>query len=690
VSFVIEPLENLNQSLDHPLPGDVQGDSQVKCRELSRKYIVNRLNYINFTDGSITVNLKHVKYDNIISVKVKPQPCLDGYLDCLWGETSIPAQKLKSYQYKNIIIPDKQKLILVEAELQSMSEAGIRFYLPEVCHEISSRRITRHNCEGINVQLIQNGAIYNGNLLDFNAVSFKIAVVSVPPQTFQWINREASTSVILSDGNQTLFTGECRILKQTSDQKQRLFVLEPLYNQIKRFKSKKFRSERQELLPSPNIIFNHPLTKKSTELKVVKISGSGFSVEEEESRAVLLAGMIIPELELSFAHSFTIRLKAQVVYSSINTKGSDKSCVICGLAIIDMDIQAHVKLLSLLQQANDSHSYLCNKVDVAELWNFFFESGFVYPQKYMYIKSNKEKFMQIYKNLYTQNPSIARHFIYQDNGTIHGHMAMIRYYENTWLIHHHAARKSETNRAGLSVLNQLSRSIIDCHGLYSAHMNFLVCYFRPDNKFPNRIFGGVAKHLNDPKACSIDVFAYYRFRPTFEQRWRMCGPWELLKTQPDDLVEMQNYYEFKSGGLMINALDLEPYASFGEKLSEEYQDLGFTRERHLYSLKKNGELKAVFILNKSNIGLNMSELTNCIKIIILEPCDLSQNDLNMLLSLLSTKYEQEEVAVLIYPVNYLDQQNIAYDKLYKMFIINTMYSDEYFDYLNKYFRFVKT
>ena len=51
-----------------------------------------------------------------------------------------------------------------------------------------------------------------------------------------------------------------------------------------------------------------------TNLKIVDLSGSGFSVKEDENNAVLLPGMILPEPELSFSNSFNVRCKAQVVY----------------------------------------------------------------------------------------------------------------------------------------------------------------------------------------------------------------------------------------------------------------------------------------------------------------------------------------------------------------------------------------
>ena len=118
-------------------------------------------------------------------------------------------------------------------------------------------------------------------------------------------------------------------------------------------------------------------------LKVVDLSGSGFSVEEDEKVALLLPGMIVPELELFFADSYTSKCKAQVVYRKICDDEDKGVWVKCGLAILDMSVDDNVRLLSLLHQAHDKRFYLCSTVDLDELWHFFFETGFIYPEKYV-------------------------------------------------------------------------------------------------------------------------------------------------------------------------------------------------------------------------------------------------------------------------------------------------------------------
>lgn len=661
--------------------GSENADTEEK-KAVSQKYLVNKLNYLNFQNSTILINLKHTKYNRVISLNARPNPCLGDRLDCIWTETTEIHRELKSYEFENFLITYGRKSLLVKSKLISINEKGISLRLPETCYEITSHKMARYSCENITVQLIQNSTSFSGFLVNFNVLCFHAEVAAVPPQTFQWINPESHVYIIFSNSVETIYSGNCKILNQTYSRKTRTFVLEPIKQRISRFKPKEFPSIRQQVTPSPDMVFRHPLTGKIVNLKVFDISGSGFSVKEDENDSVLLPGMIIPELELRLANTLKFQCKAQVVNRTF-CEPQEKSRVKCGLVILDMDIEDHVNLLGYMQQSRDSKSYLCTEVDMDVLWNFFFETGFIYPEKYAFIQANKEEIKETYRKLYTQNPNIARHFIYQDKGVILGHMAMLRFYENTWLVHHHAANTSASHAAGLVVLNQIGRFINDSHYLYSIHLNFLICYFRPENRFPNHVFGGGAKSIGDPKGCSIDPFAYFHYQKTSDHESDLPKLWELTEVKSEDLLDLASFYEEASGGLLIHALDLEPGINNYEGLSKVYQRLGFKRERNLYALKKDGGLKAVIMANISNIGLNMSDLTNCIKVIILDHDDFPANIFYSMLSLLSAKYVQERIPILLYPVNYAEKQSLSYEKIYNMWILSMEYTDHYFKYLKR-------
>jgi hypothetical protein len=154
-------------------------------------------------------------------------------------------------------------------------------------------------------------------------------------------------------------------------------------------------------------------------------------------------------------------------------------------------------------------------------------------------------------------------------------------------------------------------------------------------------------------------------------------------------LELEAFYEHVSAGLMLNALNLETDRVELNGLTEEYHRLGLTRERHLYSLKKNGDLKAVIMLNKADLGLNMSDLTNSMTVIVVDPVGLSKDTLQYTLSLLSAKYETAKIPVLLFPVSYAEDQSVAYERCYNLWVLSMQHTDYYFRYLKRLVKFIK-
>ena len=665
--------------------GDCSSDTG---KVVAKSHLVNRLNYLNFQDQSVLVGLRNLSYDNAITLRARPLPCAGERLDCAWAEVPSLRQLLKNYSFDHLLIPDGKKYLLVKPEVIGMSEEGISFTLPVSCREFHLRKIKRHASSGVAIELSQHGARFHGEVLDFTPVSLRTQAGGAAPETFYWINPETPLNLTLSAGESVLYSGACDILWQSSLRSSRTFVLRPVYQNMQRFKGKQYRNSRQRLIPSPNIVFEHPIIGRRVNLKVADLSGTGFSVEENEEDSVLMAGMIIPELKLSFAQGLSLRCKAQVVFRNPVADGAREGSVRCGVAILDMDIRDHVKLLSLLHQVVNQKSYVCTDVDLDDLWNFFFETGFIYPEKYAFFQANKEQIKQTYAKLYGENPHIARHFIYQDRGAILGHMAMVRFYRNSWLIHHHAARKTVTIKAGLAVLDQISHYLNELGNFYFAHLQFVYCYYRPENKFPNRVFGGFARQHRDPRVCSLDQFAYFHYRGGTTGTGGWPDSWELAQSSQFDRTELASFYGFASGGLMIEAFDLQPGTEGGDELAREYRRLGFKKESHCYSLRKEGSLKAFILANCTDAGFNMADLTNCVTLVVLDervPPDLVQRSLEQV----SRHYEGGEMPVLTYPVSYVQQNSLPCDKIYQLWILNLQYSDEYFKYCDELFRSVK-
>lgn len=664
-------------------------DRLEEGHKINRQHLVNILNYMNFQDRGILVKFKHKKYNTMLSLQVDPLPCLNDKLECSFFGSSDFLKQIRFYELLHLLISNDQKMIIVKPEIESISESRIHFILPKSCHELNFRKAPRYQSHDVSVELVQNGASFRGILIDFSYVSFSIRLFSEPGQSFQWINPKAAVTVIFKHLKDVVYSGTCHVTRQNQENETLQIVVAPVADEISRFQPKLFRSFQQKLVPAPNIVFHHPLTEKTISMGVTGLSCANLSCEENISGASLFTGLIIPELDIEFTPNFKIRCRAQVVKQHTENSVNQDLMIRWDISFIDMNIPEQVQLSNLLYQADNKKTHICNRLDMDALWKFFFDTGFFYPQKYSTIQINKEQFKAVYERLYNHHPEIAHHFVFQDKGIIYGHIAMIRFYEKTWLIHHHAAKRSILKNAGIVVLNQIGRYINDFSWLHSTHMRYVMCYYRPENKFPSRVFGGFANNLKNPGRCSIDDLAYCHFpeikstAEEIESRLKNSNA-SIENASPDDLFALSVFYEGISGGLFLDALDLKPESINKNELGLKYRELNFKREKYLFSLKTDGCVKAVIMLTLSDIGLNLSNLTNCFHVITLDGESLSPVVLVSAVQLLAINHscaQMKTTPVLIYPQNYAQNKDLFQDKAYKVWIFNIRYSDQYFQYM---------
>jgi hypothetical protein len=356
-----------------------------------------------------------------------------------------------------------------------------------------------------------------------------------------------------------------------------------------------------------------------------------------------------------------------------------------GFAFLDMEMRDQLVLSSILHGRKYSNAYVCNKINPDELWSFFFDSGFVYPEKYLDIHDKKKLFKQTCEKLYSSNNDIARHFTYQERGVIHSHLSMIRFYERSWLIQHHISKPSAMRKLGLQVLEQAGAYINDFHSLSSTNMDYVMCYYRGNNRFPSRVFGGCAESIRDKKACSIDSFAYTLMKLD-EGRAEPAATVRVSESTLEDLEELEMFYEHYSGGLMVKALSLEPKAG-GGTIARDFARIGFHRERRIFSLFKEDSLKAVLMVNVSDLGLNLSNLTNCIHTFIIDSEGLQETDLRAAYRQLSSFYDKgSQVPILLYPAPAAAEMAVPFKRTYNIWILSMQHTESYFAFINRLFR----
>jgi len=647
--------------------------------------LINRLNHSNFQGEPVLVTLKHRMYGHSLALYAQPQPCFDELLECHWLDQECDDQRFRNYDLVRMVMTDGRRSVQIEPNLINMDAHQITCRLPSEALESASRETRRYRGCNIQIQLTSNGATFPGELIDYTGFSFRVRIRAEAPLSFDWINRVVPVNVTMLHDGAAVFSGDCQVIRQGEGHETRDFVLKPNRDAMQRFKAKEFRPERRELIPNPSLVFQHPLTGKTVTLKVNDLSGTGFGVIEQLAEAVLLPGMILPKVGIHFTNRIHLVCKAQVIHRKV-----EGHHVYSGLGILDIDIQDHLDLVGLLYQAKDPDTLIANRVDLDALWDFFFETGFIYPKKYRQLLENKEAFKQTYRKLYEGNPTIARHFTHMDHGQIQGHVATLRLYEKTWIIHHHAALPN-SNKAGLVVMGRMTEFINDVYSLRASNFLYASGFYRADNKFPVRFFGGFSKKMNNPAVCSVDPYAFFHFEATPpDADWQSDGKWQLAPTSVADLEELNGFYQQASGGGMsLAATDMLPESLKDGSLAGEYEKLGFKREIQRMSVRKNGQLKAVLAVNITDLGLNFSELSNAVHIYIVDGTGFAKKDLTQVLSLVAVECNLERYPAMVYPGEFLDKVGVPPDKIYNLMTVNLQHWDDYMRYTTDFLKRAK-
>lgn len=647
---------------------------------IDQKKLINIINHLHFTESPLFVLLKHPVYQSSLLVKAHPEPCLGSQLTCRWDESYFKF-KLESHHPLCLTIVYNPFMVIAPFNLLHWDNNSFTIQLPDKSYALNKRQSQRHACREVSAELTQSDFVVTGNLIDFSSTAFRIKTSSETHKHNCGFNPDAPVSVRLFSNNITLYSESCRCIRcQNFLERSKEIVFASESRHVSRFPAKKIRNPRQQINPPLTAVFDHPFIKKKIQRDIFDISSTGFSIRDNPDEEVFFPGMTIPRLSIHIAGISIADCMAQIIYRRV-----EENDIQYGFAILDMDIHSYSRISHVIGSNSDPKISISIEVETEALWEFFFQTGFIYPEKYGFCHGHRKAFIETYRKLYQENPDIARHIIYKKNGQIYGHISMIRAYERTWLLQHHAASISESKLAGFAVLRQM---MLFTHGMYqlpSVQMDYVFSYFRPENKFPDRVFGGFARYFNNPQACSLDLFSYLTLPVSFHEN-NFPHEWQLRESTSHDLWELERFYKHHSGGLLLNIMRSESPDSSTESLEIVFERLGFLRKWRFYSLIKQDHLKAVFIVDQSDLAINMSNLLNCIKVLTTDSSGLPSEVLSIAVSKLGKVYNLDKITLLLYPCSNNMSSSISSAKCYQLWIGDMRYMNHFMDWVQEKFR----
>ena len=629
----------------------------------------------HFSNKTIQLHIRNSVSGEESLLEALPEPYVDDTLNVRLENNR--QLNFSEYTLINIIINNGKSIIVAPVETASISNDIVTAGLKERGRVWNMRQNRRHPANiYICAEIEQDNHTLKGSLKEFSSGGF---CIELDPDFFfsnEDFDIKKPFSVQLS-GDKVFYSGLCTYVKTFLYENNRLIVL-AINNEETLQKRRENRNPRVTLVPPPKIIFTHPFLNEEFEFELANISSAGFSLQLSTDESSLLPSLYIEDLYIVINSNIKLKCTARIEYCL----RLDEKHVKYGFSILDMDMNTFNQLFAIICNADNPCVNLSPKIDLDSLWEFFFKSRFIYPKKYKMIESRRGEIRDIYSKLYQNGREIFSYVTYQENGKILGHCSMIRAYQRAWLVQHLAAISAEnTNKVGIHMVSQLFNWAETMFKIPSTKMDYLMFYYRPDNKFTEYFFDGFYKEVNNSSILSQDTFAYLPCSLDSNKNF-LPEEFKIEELNSEDYEILDKFYQKKSGGgFFLKSL------GFGIKFDEEpleeiYNRMELTRASKLYSLKENNKLKAVFIIDWSNIGINMSELLNCIKIFVIE-MNLSWEYLKSAINAFGIIYPDDKISVMIYPTEYLNLNNIYTDRYYNLWMLESNYGYEYIDYLKQ-------
>ena len=406
-----------------------------RAKTVSLRSLYNRINHVHFSESTLQAYFRDLITGETFALDAAPMPCSGDELSCFWSDIEARDPLPDEFEFMGLGIEDTHSHILIFAELLHKDKKGFTARLPMSGYDVEQRLTHRYPCEGVDVQLSQGGVSATGTLVDFAPFGFRIRVKTKPAAMMRWFNVELPATLSLSRDERLIFSSPCMYMHHNGDHEPLEMVLAPAEVDYPAEPDGN-RNPAQRLVPSPSLTVEHPLLGKKHRLKVLKVATSGFVVEEDTPDAVLIPGLIIENASLEFAGGMKVRCSVRVD----RRYDQDDGVFSYFVEITDMPVSEYERLSRILISTLDPAACHASELDTDALWEFLFDTGFIYPKKYALIHSHGNELKETCRKIYCERPEIATHFTCQKGGRIQAHISMVRAYERAWMIHHHAAR----------------------------------------------------------------------------------------------------------------------------------------------------------------------------------------------------------------------------------------------------------
>ena len=250
-------------------------------------------------------------------------------------------------------------------------------------------------------------------------------------------------------------------------------------------------------------------------------------------------------------------------------------------------------------------------VTFENVWKLFLDSGFLYPEKVSRLEPLLPEIHSTMRTMLACNGEVMSTVVIGPPEALDAHISLLRWCDETWIVQHLAALPLTGRGADATARLNLAFSY---YGRIRPDIVWAKMYFRPNNVWPARVFGGFARGVEDPATADLRVF-HYLVAPVDSACPEVSAGVNVRSATDTDSEIVREWFQERGrhAELAANHLDRVNYSSAA------HQSLGLTRRREGLVAERDGKPAGFALLEFSSRGMNFSELTNSFTVHLFEP-----------------------------------------------------------------------
>jgi hypothetical protein len=345
---------------------------------------------------------------------------------------------------------------------------------------------------------------------------------------------------------------------------------------------------------------------------VLEISSTGFSFAMDPAVDLFPPGMRLLHIRL---HLGELTLACRGSVRNLNPIAGKPNLLRCGVVLDELDPSERARLADGVMRHRYPGLVDARALSFEEIWGFFKDTRFLYPEKLAALRPFFPEVRRTFLALQGPSDRVFKSLVYREQGGGPlGHLSCVRTYRRTWMIQHLAG---STRTRGQQVPQIVNTGLAEWVG-QNTDADYAKVYFRPDNKWPARVFGGFARKLSDRNLSDLRTFEY-RALPTDCSVPQPAGASEIevVAASGSALALVERYFVAAENGLLLRSDDLTRSSLELPELGRAYEDLGLVRRRTVLLALRKDEPVGFALCEVSSPGINLSELLSALRLYVL-------------------------------------------------------------------------